>query len=105
MPLPVPATLSGSPSGSRVGEISAEIVSKLVVLFAKLTPSLLQDGVQSCDLQGRWLAAEVGAHDSPRASLQLQRGLKKLVRCHPKPILPMQLFCAAFPFARYEGPE
>src|SRR5271166_7042132 len=57
------------------------------------------------DLQGRWLAAKVGAHDSPRAFLQLQRRLKKLVRCHPKPILPMQLFCVAFLFARYERKE
>ncbi len=43
-----------------------------------------------------------GAHDSPRASLQLQRRLKQLVRCHSKPILPRQLFCVAFLIARYE---
>src|SRR5271169_260391 len=54
------------------------------------------------DLQGRRLAAKVGAHDLPRTAFQLQRRLKKLVRSHPKPILPIQLFCVAFLFARYE---
>src|ERR1700737_4291682 len=44
------------------------------------------------DLQGRWLAAKVGAHDAPRAFLQLQRRLKSWFALIPNQYYPCSFF-------------